>query len=61
MTVVYISQVTLSKEGSSGDYSLEAGALVLGDQGRFTGLSLRPGGRGFPPATQSMAPGYFRR
>ncbi|KAJ7321481.1 DNA replication licensing factor mcm8 [Desmophyllum pertusum] len=24
--------VTLSKEGSSGDYSLEAGALVLGDQ-----------------------------
>ncbi|CAH3150664.1 unnamed protein product, partial [Porites evermanni] len=25
--------VTLSKEGSSGDYSLEAGALVLGDQG----------------------------
>ena len=35
MTVVYMSQVTLSKEGSSGDYSLEAGALVLGDQGRF--------------------------
>ena len=26
-----------------------------------TGLSLRAGGRGFPPATQSMAPGYFRR
>ncbi|XP_078352072.1 DNA helicase MCM8-like isoform X2 [Oculina patagonica] len=25
--------VTLSKEGSSGEYSLEAGALVLGDQG----------------------------
>lgn len=25
--------VTLTKEGSSGDYSLEAGALVLGDQG----------------------------
>ena len=35
MTVVFMSQVTLSKEGSSGDYSLEAGALVLGDQGRF--------------------------
>ena len=35
MTLVYMSQVTLSKEGSSGDYSLEAGALVLGDQGRF--------------------------
>ena len=35
MTVVFVSQVTLSKEGSSGDYSLEAGALVLGDQGRF--------------------------
>ena len=27
----------------------------------FTGLSLRAGGRGFPPATQSMVPGYFRR
>ena len=27
----------------------------------FTGLSLRAGGRGFLPATQSMAPGYFRR
>ena len=26
-----------------------------------TGLSLRAGGRGFPPATQSMVPGYFRR
>eukprot|EP00057_Strongylocentrotus_purpuratus_P007225 XP_011661699.1 PREDICTED: DNA helicase MCM8 [Strongylocentrotus purpuratus] len=25
--------VTLTKDGSSGDYSLEAGALVLGDQG----------------------------
>ena len=35
MTVLYMSQVTLTKEGSSGDYSLEAGALVLGDQGRF--------------------------
>ena len=30
---VDLFQVTLSKEGSSGDYSLEAGALVLGDQG----------------------------
>ena len=27
----------------------------------YAGLSLRAGGRGFPPATQSMAPGYFRR
>ena len=27
----------------------------------LTGLSLRAGGRGFPPATQTMAPGYFRR
>ena len=35
MTLLYMSQVTLTKEGSSGDYSLEAGALVLGDQGRF--------------------------
>ena len=25
----------------------------------YAGLSLRAGGRGFPPATQSMAPGYF--
>ena len=25
------------------------------------GLSLTAGDRGFPPATQSMAPGYFRR
>ena len=25
------------------------------------GLSLRAGSRGFPPATQSMTPGYFRR
>ena len=28
---------------------------------RVAGLSIRAGGRGFPPATQSMAPGYFRR
>ena len=27
----------------------------------IAGLSLRAGGRGFPPATQSMVPGYFRR
>ena len=40
MTLVYMSQVTLSKEGSSGDYSLEAGALVLGDQGRFIAAQL---------------------
>ena len=26
-----------------------------------SGCSLRAGGGGFPPATQSMAPGYFRR
>ena len=26
-------QVTLSKDGGSGDYALEAGALVLADQG----------------------------
>lgn len=26
-------QVTLSKDGGSGDYALEAGALVLSDQG----------------------------
>jgi len=25
------------------------------------GLSLRSGGRGFPPATMNMAPGYFQR
>ena len=28
--------VTLTKDGSNGDYSLEAGALVLGDQGNDT-------------------------
>ena len=27
----------------------------------ITGLSLRAGGRGFPVATQSITPGYFRR
>lgn len=42
MTVVFMSQVTLSKEGSSGEYSLEAGALVLGDQGRFITAQLFP-------------------
>lgn len=26
--------VTLSKDSSSGDFALEAGALVLGDQGK---------------------------
>ena len=44
-------------------------SLVVGARTNFsegipsliTGLSLRAGGRGFPPATQSMAPGYFRR
>ena len=25
----------------------------------LTGLSLRAGGRGFPPATMSVAPGHF--
>ena len=25
------------------------------------GLSLRGGGRGFPPFTMNLAPGYFRR
>ena len=25
------------------------------------GLSLRGGGRGFPPATKNVAPGYFHR
>ena len=35
--------VTLSKDGSSGDYSLEAGALVLGDQGKLAGaLGVEP-------------------
>ena len=32
--------VTLSKDGSTGDYSLEAGALVLGDQGKEAVVSL---------------------
>ena len=31
---------------------------MISDQ--IAGLSLRAGGRGFPPAAQSMAPGYFR-
>ena len=26
-----------------------------------SGLSLRAGGRGFPPVTQNITPGYFRR
>jgi len=30
---MYKLQVTLSKESGSGDYSIEAGALVLADQG----------------------------
>ena len=25
----------------------------------ISGLSLRAGGRGFPPATRSLSPGYF--
>ena len=29
----YFLKVTLHKEGSSGEYALEAGALVLADQG----------------------------
>ena len=28
---------------------------------RVTGLSLRGGGRGFPPATMNVFPGYFQR
>ena len=27
----------------------------------ISGLSLRGGGRGFPPATVNVAPGYFHR
>ena len=34
---LFTNQVTLSKDGSSGDYTLEAGALVLGDQGTSVG------------------------
>lgn len=30
--VLYV-QVTLSRDGGTGDYALEAGALVLADQG----------------------------
>ena len=26
-----------------------------------SGLSLRPGGQGFPPATINMVPGYFHK
>lgn len=32
--------VTLSKEGGTGDYALEAGALILADQGKITSLFL---------------------
>ena len=35
--------------------SVERGSTVP------TGLSLRGGGRGFPPATKNVAPGYFHR
>ena len=31
-----IVQVTVSKDSSSNDYSLDAGALVLADQGMYT-------------------------
>ena len=27
----------------------------------FSGLSLRGGGQGFPPATMNMFPGYFHQ
>ena len=30
-------------------------------QGRNSGLSLRAGGRGFPPTKVNVAPGYFHR
>ena len=30
-------------------------------QSYTTGLSLRSGGWGFPPATMNVAPGYFQR
>lgn len=33
MLTLFIFQVTLSKDGGSGDFALEAGALVLADQG----------------------------
>ena len=35
--------------------------IDLSERNLRPGLLLRAGGRGFPPATQSMAPGYFRR
>lgn len=41
--------VTLHKDGSSGDYALEAGALVLGDQ-VSTRQPLHP-----PPITNGLA------
>ena len=31
--ILFSTQVTLSKESSTGEYALEAGALVLADQG----------------------------
>lgn len=33
--MIIIFQVTLSRESGSGEYALEAGALVLGDQGKL--------------------------
>ena len=31
------------------------------EQLTYPGLSLRGGGRGFPPATMNVVPGYFQR
>ena len=36
-------------------------AAYASETNKLPGLSLRAGGQGFPPATQSMTPGYFRR
>ena len=33
--------------------------MISGYELTGTGLSLRAGGWGFPPATMSVAPGYF--
>ena len=41
--------------------SLYKNTLFTGNAGYITGLSLRGGGRGFPPATKNVAPAYFHR
>ena len=54
---IYFSEVySKTMNNNNNYYCMYTTAMLIN-----TGLSLRGGGRGFPPATKNVAPAYFHR